>query len=347
MSLTELTTQVLENIAGEQPSRDLQRELSRRATGASTKELSAATQRLAAALPRLDVERGSWIALTAGTLVELGGAPGALGLALVERLPAVLDAAQRFLNFCLSQVPEEHHADDGIVLGDRCVPESVIDLLIESDPGAVEAWAALTAWCLPLIACGTRDRSIRAAARAADLRRFTAELGAHQDEVACLDRLLRILDGETWLVLDVTSYAGWRIEVSGVADNFQLQTLLADLLPGRHSKPSPATARVAWGEGPQEDRSAVWEKSWEMHAWTAVQAGGGLDQRDLDSRIWSEGMPDEIPCFEGQRVVLLAPVANPLSSWASRYFGDLRPQVRLCAELTRAEVEGLVGRFAK
>jgi hypothetical protein len=61
--------------------------------------------------------------------------------------------------------------------------------------------------------------------------------------------------------------------------------------------------------------------------------------------IWNEGVPADIPPFEGERVVLLGPPPYPRSWTAGRRFPSMVGDLRVEHVLTRGEVRDLLGRI--
>jgi hypothetical protein len=94
------------------------------------------------------------------------------------------------------------------------------------------------------------------------------EIGPLREELGELVELLAVLDDEPLIVLHRASATGYEVTISGVADNFQLATLLAATLPD-HS------------DFMMVDHTGSW--------------------------IGGEGRPADIPQLDGRRVILLEP----------------------------------------
>jgi hypothetical protein len=150
--------------------------------------------------------------------------------------------------------------------------------------------------------------------------------------------------------------AGYRLRVSGVADNFQLHTLLADALLQRRSSsflsrfrrseirlpetpPDPLVAAVARGDGPQTSDISS-RGVWNLHNWTALEPDGTLPSAVPTKHwIWGEGIPAGILSFEGKRVVLLAPASYARGWNTGRYFSALRASVVIEESLSPSATE--------
>jgi hypothetical protein len=180
------------------------------------------------------------------------------------------------------------------------------------DPGAVaRSWMYAEAWVQPLLYLMQRADVRRALPQR---ERLTAAAIAAEDDLPeyapWLVGLLRILDDEPLVVLHRQTGTGFRVRVTGVADNFQLHTMLAatiiPLLPvarrgllrrrdaaGLPDVPTPAMVAAADGSG------------------DFTPTGGLVGQFNLvdgtGAWIWNEGRPDEIPLVDGARVIVLDP----------------------------------------
>ena len=100
------------------------------------------------------------------------------------------------------------------------------------------------------------------------------------------------------VVLDPAQGKGYRVRISGLADNFQLHTLLADALIGRFSNRwlrgrRPSRAEVATArDGPIHERGPSAYGSFNLWAWRGLTAEGKL-RNPMAGRaywIWNEGV---------------------------------------------------------
>jgi hypothetical protein len=375
-------------------------------------ERDAALSRLLVALEHGNAQIAGMAAMTGGSLVEQGASPKTLGSALLAQAPGVLSAALRFADRCISELglDEEEEAEDeedtsdeaevdednvedaddpveesakeddeeenGISVAGHVIPDDAMARFFADDPQGVHAYIALDQWCYPTIACLTREPSLRADARqisgfaeTADRLNQVSESGG----AFFLSKLLIILDDEPLLVLHPETKKGFRCHMGGIADNFQLHTLLMDALiapetnasssggltgglPGQ--RPNPVWATIARGDGPQEADHGV-TGAWNLYNWTALDRNGrlpGSADDDADSGdagfmgmahwIWNEGTPADIMPFEGQRIVLLGPPAYQRSWNCARLFDALPAYVRVEELLTPQAVEAWLRRLA-
>jgi hypothetical protein len=126
------------------------------------------------------------------------------------------------------------------------------------------------------------------------------EIGPLREELGDLVELLAVLDDEQLIVLHRASATGYKITISGVADNFQLATLLAATLRGHG----------VGAEFAMVDHTGSW--------------------------IGGEGRPAGIPRLDGHRVILLEPSSR---SWdTAPNFLHTDPEISLDQVLPDAEV---------
>jgi hypothetical protein len=154
---------------------------------------SQAVRRLAEMLNSVKLLQVGQVALLCGTLVEHGADPHIPLQPVLNRLKEALEAVMT--------------ADD------RQLHEAV------------------EAMCLAAIAMLSRSASARQAAKTdtilvSRVQEHSATLGG--GAVSFLDVLLRTLDDEELVILHPGLWRGYRVVIRGIADNFQLHTLLAD-----------------------------------------------------------------------------------------------------------------------
>lgn len=138
------------------------------------------------------------------------------------------------------------------------------------------------------------------------------------------------------LVIEPKKTLGIYARISGVVDNFQLNVLLMDGFPqsgllARRRVPK-RVADVARGDGPQQTEDTV-TSVWNMYTWQAIGSDFTMPNRaDYDSSqfwVWNEGTPEDIPVFDGRRVVLLGPASYPRSWQSQRMFDNLPATLKI------------------
>lgn len=209
---------------------------------------------------------------------------------------------------------------------------------------------------MPLITMLSRAAKSRKLMRDDVAFRQDIESIAPESSVAgFLHDILNVLDDEEILVLHPGLQKGYWIKISGVSDNFQLHTLLADALIGDPlqgwlpgEKPTPAVVAAARDAARSEGTTVTATGLFNWISWRGLQSDGSLDpsQDSSEHWIWLEGKPADIPAFEGKRVILLAPPSY-LRSWsAERRFRDLKPTVEVLKILSPEEVKSWLARIA-
>jgi len=331
--------------------------------------------------PHADDPRfGGLAAILAGVFVDHGTPPDALAILLLKRLPDVLAVASRFADSLDAGLPplekgeETGEGDDdsedeersGIPYGDRFVPSGILDPVIAREERGFHAFSGLGWWCMPTIACLSLSADLRQRVRAdyATLLPLSRRLEPVSGEAGCLRKLLQVMDDAAFLVLHPSTGQGFHCRVSGVSDNFQLHTLLADALlddgsgsPNRiasRERPDPITVAVARGDGPQELGEPGSRGFWNLYQWFALEEEGTLpDGNGLSNAarsatwIWNEGIPSDIESVDGYHVVLLGPASYTRAWNTARFFGNLKASVVVESVLTPSETADWLARLAK
>jgi hypothetical protein len=91
-------------------------------------------------------------------------------------------------------------------------------------------------------------------------------------------------------------------------------------------------ADISRGIGPQQSEELV-TGVWNLYTWQAIKPGLTLPDPNDDGGgahwVWNEGIPEDIPVFEGKRVVLLWPRSYPRSWRAQRTFNLLPAELAI------------------
>jgi hypothetical protein len=244
-------------------------------------------------------ERVSFIAVLAGAIVEDGADPRAYPAAVFDHLVELLGLIDG----------EDDEAE---------LPAAFYDL----ERGAM--------------ACLSRSSQLRRALpqKAA----LEARICRYQERYGFLGKMLAVLDGEPLLVLHPSTSRGFRFEISGIADNFELHRLLLEVLAGG----GPDEIQ---GVAPSADADAV-ASDWQLANWFALRPGGTIDTKNYhESWIWNEGVPADIACFEGLRIVLIGPSTIQRSWDAGRVFSAMVGTLEAAGSMDSKEVEALLARL--
>ncbi|MDP1847817.1 MAG: hypothetical protein Q8K79_08500 [Solirubrobacteraceae bacterium] len=304
-----------------------------RATPGESRETLAT---LAAGLNSLDPEPAGVASRIVGAMIEAGHDPQ-------PARTAMLGALQTTLPLCASMVDEARaevgDPDPALDLNDDAIDQWLADQHAHAlnevagrRPSALEAWQRLHEIWPGAIALLSVDPAARA--EAAELAPVAERIEEVHEAGGWLRAMLTVLDEEPYVAIEPATRTGIVGRMSGIVENFQLNTLLMDEFPRDEPRVSKEAVAVARGSGPQQIDETV-TGVWNLYTYAALRPGGELpdasDRDYADTWIWNEGMPADVPVVDGHRVILLGP-AEPTRSWpAQRMF--LRLPARLTAEL--------------
>lgn len=351
----------------------LSQAVARRFDDARPGEYDEVLRRYAGLFPDVPLVAVGLVALNCGSLVERGGDPLIAGPALPDKLPRVLETATDFYRRC--RVVAEADPDLEAQLAARTENEDVSlddvinDLgwnelarrfgprIFREAPEAVLGHTSEHVFGLGVIAHLSASKRLRAVARSRPELIAAAKTAdkAARSSPSFLLTMLRVLDDEPLLVLDPETGRGFRVTMSGVADNFQLHGLLMTTLvgdPGDGWLPGPRPEpgfREAVTTGLVGREAPIVTGLFNLWNWTGVLADGTLPDAGTAGHghwVWNEGVPADIARFDGQRVVVLGPPPYSRSWRAGRVFGGLVPEFRVEAKLSPAEVKAWLGKFA-
>jgi hypothetical protein len=290
-------------------------------------------------------------ALACGAMVEHGGSPDICGPALIERTSDLLMDMAAFWE-------EVHHRSGTIptpqnatALGERNFNE-----VVAINQRAAWAFYGCKVLLLGIVTHLSRSKALRATARSRpQLLQMPRNADFAFSEHSHLGCLLRVLDDEPLLVLHAGERKGYGVRMTGIADELQLDTLLAarligdpaaGWLPGR--PPSPAILSAVTNGSVRPDLQV--QGAFNLWIWGGLRpdatlpAGPGPDTRHL--LPWN-AFPDQIPLFDGVRVVLLGP-RNPPIDWAgTRRYRELPGDLIVEGMLPSGEVAAWLERIRK
>jgi hypothetical protein len=344
----------------------------KRLPGATPGEVDEALRRFAEVLPDLRPVATGHVGISCGSLVENGGDPETCGPGLLDLLPRVLEGVTDFYRLCrerleadpdiAAEVARRAEGEEGYDL-DAYIADESWDALAQRfgpfvykhRPLPVLAHMAQRFFCLGVIAHLSRSKRLRALARS---RPRLLELSREADRAAgynsFLSDMLRVLDDERLVVLHPGERKGYEVRMSGVADNFQLHTLLAgeligDPADGRLTGEKPDPAVVAVARGARTDGRLHATGAFNLWNWQGLRPDGTLptgQNAGSEHWVWNEGKPADVRPFEGVRVVLLGPPPYARSWTAGRRFPFLPAEFAAERILTPDEVSGWLARIA-
>ncbi|MGW7312561.1 hypothetical protein [Streptomyces sp. NPDC054865] len=294
---------------------------------AADADLRAAGPRLAALLEQVPPGPRAVVAVLNGACVERGAEPLACAPAVFA---SALDAFEQAAVFC-----ERWAASDRGELPDHeggGLEEADFER-IGFEP--VMAWQALPQFEMACVAMLNSPQVRREVAGREGLAAAVARVAELSGEpFKCLAYALAVLDDEPLIVLDRATGAGFALRASGVGDNFQLHTLLADALIGRG---------LVAGQAPSADAVACCRDQAGM-----VPTTGSFNLVGADGEwIWNEGNPADIPVVDGVRLVVLDPPAYRRNWPAGRFFPGMTGEVVYDHALAPEESAALLARVAK
>jgi hypothetical protein len=212
------------------------------------------------------------------------------------------------------------------------------------------AWQALEQFWPVTIAVFSTDAEVRA--KANTLRDLAGKISNHHEAGHWLRFMLSVLDHEPILVIEPDTHIGIEGRISGAADNFQLNVLIMDAFPRgifARRRVSQSAVDAVRGGGPQRGNETV-IGAWNLYTWKALGPDGKLPPAKATGGdrqwIWNEGVPDDIPVFEGRRVVLLGPPSYQRSWHPQRLFSRMPGKLAVEKQLKKGEAEEWLRRIA-
>ena len=306
----------------------------RDATPAETRTVLAT---VAAGVNSLPPDRAGVAARIVGAMVEAGHPPQPARAAMLGALQTTMPVCASLAEAARGEIgepPVDVDADDEVAVAEWRAEQHVqaLNTLAATRPRALDAWQRLQAIWPGAIALLSVDPEARAEAR--ELAPIAERFEDVHEAAGWLRAMLTVLDDEPYVAIEPATRRGIAGRMSGIVDNFQLNTLLMDEFPRREPRVSKDAVAVARGDGPQRIGEQI-TGAWNLYAYGALRPGGELpDPTDLayaDTWIWHESTPADIPVLDGHRVILLGP-ASPERTWpAQRMFLKLR--ARLTADL--------------
>ena len=311
-------------------------------------ELTAAVEQIA---PRLGGIYGTFakVAVLAGALVEFGASP----LSLCEVLPnRAITAMSLFELFprAWKQVSGGEPLPDRADLSEM---GRVREAFAEDakrrgiSAGGADAiafsWFDVDDWVSPMLTvmAQRRFRDAMSTDHRDELRAAAEAVAGEIDGADWLHGLSLVLDDEPLIVLDPASGRGFRLTISGVGDNFQLHTLIADkvigapedgLIAGLPPEPAWVAAATDGVHGPFDPPAAICRR------FRLFDGRGGY--------VSPEGRPCDIEPLDGTRVVVLHPPLGNYGWQFGRSYEHMAPTVTLDRVLEPAEAARLLSRIA-
>jgi hypothetical protein len=157
---------------------------------------------------------------------------------------------------------------------------------------------------------------------------FPAAIADRVDGARWLQGLAMVCDEEPLIVLDPASGRGFRLTMSGVGDNFQLHTLLADRLSG--SVPGLEPPKRVWVEQATDAPLVPQLPTDPINRRFRLFDGNG-------AYVYPDGRPADIGKTNGVRVLVIHPPHGPYGWSYGRAYPRMTPQLTLDVVLEGAE----------
>ncbi|MEV0533354.1 hypothetical protein [Kitasatospora sp. NPDC050463] len=309
---------------------------------AGERESAAVGPRLAALLPDTPPFPRAQLAMMVGACVERGADPVACADQVLAGLRGALSGAlllmERWKETGGGDLPDPDEDDPGLAHARIEDPDRLDEWHAQR---AVVGWWTLHLWQMASFAVYSHA-AVRTAARACGVTDVLLELidryGEGPHGLKGLVHLAKTLDDEPLLVLDRPSGTGYLLRMDGLTDNFQLHTLLADVLIGGGHLPGP----------PQDPEVVALSRTAELDGRRRVTAYGSFNLVAPDGTwIWNEGTPGDIPVVDGVRTLVLDPQAYERSWSAGRFIQQVPGDLRLERVLAPAEAADRLSRVAQ
>ncbi|MCX4658254.1 hypothetical protein [Streptomyces uncialis] len=293
---------------------------------AGESEFADAAPRLAALLAELPPGPRAVTAQLIGACVERGADPLVCAPALLAGLARTLEAAAEF--------PARWRAAGGGELPQPDAGEPHSGVVARVGEDVARGWWNLPLWETAALAV-LNHRAVRGLVP--DRPGLLATAGRIADaadgHLQCLIHALLVLDDEPLVVLHRDTRTGYRMRMTGIADNFQLHTLLAAELAGAGHVP---------GEIPAPEAVAVCRD-----APGQVPTTGTFQLTAPDGgAIWNEGTPSDIPVVDGVRLLVLDPPPYARGWPTGRFLAGMPGDLRLERVLDAAETGRWFGSVA-
>ncbi|MEU5288402.1 hypothetical protein AB0G97_30980 [Streptomyces sp. NPDC020755] len=275
--------------------------------------------RLAAVLEQVPPGPRAVVAMLVGACVERGADAERCAPGVLAGLRWALEQALVFCEAWTGTGGGAFPVPDGGEPGPEPVERAGAD--------AAAGWWTLPQWEMAAVALLNHPGVRRAAGfRGEALRLLGAVERVSGTEFKSLAHALLVLDDEPLVALHRSSGTGYLLRLSGIGDNFQLHTLLADaLIGGGHVE----------GHAPLAQEAAVCRETPGQ-----VDTVGSFDLVAPDGElIWNEGAPADIPVVDGVRLLVLDEPSYRRTWPAGRFFPGMRGDALLERALDPEETE--------
>ena len=271
----------------------------------SKSELAASSARigprLAGLLGRMPMWHASVYAVLVGALVEWNADAVDCAPAILGGLERSLTRAVEFVGLWRERFGEEEDLPNPTGMPDGRVQERLGPDYATVWNNPYFGWHTVDKWERASVAVLADPRVRRNLANRAELVELAESLEPEYGDLQCAIRALLLIDDEPLLVMDRASGKAFRMRMSGIAGNYQLQTLLAGILVGGGHLPgqAPSPEAIANSSSGVIDMSRLSELPHATECFNLAEPSGRW--------IWSATTPSRIPVIDGVRQLVLDP----------------------------------------
>ena len=289
-------------------------------------DIEPALARLAPSLSVIPLHRGNGLAQVVGGMAwQVADTTPVLGV-LVDRACEAMEDAARFLALHRELLGDPPAPEDASAVQETVDQFAAAAASAEDPRRLAMAWFAAPDWVQPVLFLSQRADVRAALPRRERLLRAVESVRENIDVATWLHGLLLVLDDAPLIVLHRQSGRGYRVTVSGIGNNAQLQTLLAARLTGEPeagwlpgTPPTPDMIAAADGSGPVQPPGGI------VAQFSLADARGAL--------LPGAGRPADIPLLQGERVIVLDPPSR--AAWGpGRVYPLMQPSLRVDRQLT-------------
>jgi hypothetical protein len=289
-------------------------------------------------------------ALVCGAMVEHGGDPEVCGPFLLGCLGKLLGELRQFWEEVRTQSGTVPTQDNAMQLG-----EAHFNAVAQANLKLAWAFYFHKPLAMGTISHLSKSKGLRATARGrpellADAPNL--DIVNHSDHTY-LTCMFRVLDDERLIVLHPAERRGFEVRITAVADVPQLDTLLAATLVGNSAegwlpgtRPEPDIISAVT-DGPVRFDLTV-NGVFNLWTWSGLRPDGTLPVGLTPGPFllpW-HAFPDDIPAFDGIRVLLLGPRFPPQSWQGTRRYRDMPGSLTVERVLPAEEVRERLDRIA-
>ena len=313
-------------------------------------EMIEASQEILSCINTKNPQINAITAITIGAMVENGMPPQKIEEPIMNEFINILKQAREFVNLVDERVPEDleqEEAEGGYWVDDKFVSQELAKELWIEDSAHVQAYQAMDQFICCAVTLLSTDLKLAEKYRTDEFSRLI-----YFHDLNFIRMLLNVLTDEEVIVLHPATSQGYIIRISGISDNFQLHTLLADALAYDGEgpewgipavRPSKSVVAVVNGTGPQESDEPS-TGIWNFYNWQALLYDK-ISDSEIDDWIWNEGIPADIEKWEGKRVIILGPPSYARTWNTGKSIPHLKPEIKIEKVLNRDEAGDLIAKM--